>query len=129
MAPRHAYYGVRPAGTFHRVTTDFQTARESLGARLRELRVEAGMEGKDLAARLGWQSSKVSRLQNGRQTPTRDDLTAWADGIGQPSVKAELHGLLAALHMKQQHRSWRRKLAGGHRGRRGLPSGRPRQRR
>ncbi|MFB8772082.1 helix-turn-helix domain-containing protein [Streptomyces broussonetiae] len=99
------------------MTTDFQTAREALGARLRELRVEAGLEGKDIAARLGWQTSKVSRMQTGKQTPTRADLTGWAQAIGRPDVEAELHGLLAALDMKQRHRSWRRQLAGGHRGR------------
>lgn len=99
------------------MTTDFQTAREALGARLRELRVEAGLEGKDLAAKLGWQPSKVSRLQNGKQTPTRGDLAAWAEGIGRPDAEPELRGLLAALEMKQRHRSWRRQLAGGHRGR------------
>jgi transcriptional regulator with XRE-family HTH domain len=99
------------------VTTDFQTAREALGARLRELRTEAGLEGKDVAAALGWQTSKVSRLQNGRQTPTRDDLTAWARAVGRMDAEAELHGLLAALDMKQAHRSWKRQLAGGHRGR------------
>ncbi|MEV6761363.1 helix-turn-helix transcriptional regulator [Streptomyces sp. NPDC051105] len=99
------------------MSTDFQTAREALGARLRELRVEAGLEGKAVAAELGWQTSKVSRLQNGKQTPTRDDLTAWTQAIGRPDVEAELHGLLAALDMKQQHRSWRRQLAGGHRAR------------
>ncbi|MBZ9639669.1 helix-turn-helix transcriptional regulator [Streptomyces sp. PSKA30] len=99
------------------MTTDFQTAREALGARLRELRAEAGLDGKDLAATLGWQTSKVSRLQNGKQTPTRDDLTAWARAIGRPDVEPELHGLLAGLDMKQRHRSWRRQLAGGHRGR------------
>ncbi|MBG0853612.1 helix-turn-helix domain-containing protein [Streptomyces spinoverrucosus] len=99
------------------MTTDFQTAREALGARLRELRTEAGLEGKDLAAQLGWQTSKVSRLQNGKQTPTRADLTAWVHALGRPDVEAELHGLLAGLDMKQRHRSWRRQLAGGHRGR------------
>lgn len=99
------------------MTTDYQTAREALGMRLRELRVEAGLEGKDLAAALGWQTSKVSRLQNGKQTPTRDDLTAWAAAVGQPGVETELHGRLAALDMKQQHRSWQRQLAGGHRAR------------
>ncbi|MFE9679450.1 helix-turn-helix domain-containing protein [Streptomyces sp. NPDC006259] len=98
-------------------TTDFQTAREALGARLRELRVEAGLDGKDLAARLGWQTSKVSRLQNGQQTPTRDDLTAWATALERPDVEAELHGLLSGLGMKERNRSWRRQLAGGHRGR------------
>ncbi|MEU6230449.1 helix-turn-helix transcriptional regulator [Streptomyces sp. NPDC047042] len=99
------------------MTTDFQTAREALGARLRELRAEAGLEGKDLAAQLGWQPSKVSRLQNGKQTPTRADLTAWANAIGRHDVEPELHGLLAGLDMKQRHRSWRRQLAGGHQGR------------
>ncbi|MET9835832.1 helix-turn-helix transcriptional regulator [Streptomyces sp. NPDC006385] len=99
------------------MTTDFQTAREALGARLRGLRVEAGLEGKDLAARLGWQTSKVSRLQNGKQTPTRDDLSAWAQAVDRPDVVDELHGLLAGLGMKERHRSWGRQLAGGHRGR------------
>ncbi|MEU1318508.1 helix-turn-helix domain-containing protein [Streptomyces tibetensis] len=99
------------------MTTDFQTAREALGARLRELRTEAGLEGKNIASRLGWQTSKVSRLQNGKQTPTRADLTAWANAVGRPEAEPELHGLLAGLDMKQRHRSWRRQLAGGHRGR------------
>lgn len=99
------------------MTTDFQTAREALGARLRELRAEAGLEGNDIASKAGWQTSKVSRLQNGKQTPTRADLTAWANAVGRPDAEPELHGLLAGLDMKQRHRSWRRQLAGGHRGR------------
>ena len=99
------------------MTTDFQTARQALGARLRDLRAEAGLEGKDLAAKVGWQQSKVSRLQTGKQTPTREDLTAWAHAIDRPDVEAELHGLLAALGMKDKHRSWQRQLAGGIRGR------------
>jgi transcriptional regulator with XRE-family HTH domain len=99
------------------VTTDFQTAREALGERLRELRTEAGLEGKDLAVRLGWQPSKVSRLQNGKQTPSAADLIAWARAVDRPDVEAELQGLRAGLEMKQRHRSWRRQLASGHRGR------------
>ncbi|MCX5056799.1 MULTISPECIES: helix-turn-helix transcriptional regulator [unclassified Streptomyces] len=99
------------------MSTDYQTAREALGARLRELRTEAGLEGKELAAKLGCQPSKVSRLQNGKQTPTPADLTTWAQACGRPEVEAELQGLRAGLEMKQRHRSWRRQLAGGHRGR------------
>lgn len=52
-------------GTFHDVTTDFQNARLALGARLRELRTGAGLDGKGIAERLGWQRSKVSRLELG----------------------------------------------------------------
>ncbi|WNM35345.1 helix-turn-helix transcriptional regulator [Streptomyces sp. Li-HN-5-11] len=99
------------------MSTDYQTAREALGARLRELRTEAGLDGKDLAARLGCQPSKVSRLQNGKQTPSAADLTAWARACDRPDVETELQGLRAGLEMKQRHRSWRRQLAGGHRGR------------
>jgi transcriptional regulator with XRE-family HTH domain len=99
------------------VSTDYQTAREALGARLRELRTEAGLDGRQLAAKLGCQPSKVSRLQNGKQTPTAADLTAWALACGQPETERELQGLRAGLELKQRHRSWRRQLAGGHRGR------------
>ncbi|MGW6733411.1 helix-turn-helix domain-containing protein [Streptomyces sp. NPDC055013] len=99
------------------MSTDYQTAREALGARLRELRAEAGLDGKDLAAKLVCQPSKVSRLQNGKQTPSTADLTAWAQACGRPEAEAELQGLRAGLEMKQRHRSWRRQLAGGHRGR------------
>ncbi|MFJ4691964.1 helix-turn-helix domain-containing protein [Streptomyces sp. NPDC088766] len=99
------------------MSTDYQTAREALGARLRELRAEAGLDGKTIASRLGCQPSKVSRLQNGRQTPSAADLTAWAHACGQPDVEAELQGLRAGLESRQRHRSWRRQLAGGHRGR------------
>ncbi|GGR67346.1 transcriptional regulator [Streptomyces humidus] len=99
------------------MSTDYQTAREALGARLRELRTEAGLEGRALATELGCQPSKVSRLQNGKQTPSPADLTAWARACGRPDVEAELQGLRAGLEVKQRHRSWRRQLAGGHRGR------------
>lgn len=54
------------------MSTDYQTAREALGARLRELRTEAGLEGRHLAAELGWQPSKVSDhevLVTGRMDP------------------------------------------------------------
>ncbi|MET7700328.1 helix-turn-helix transcriptional regulator [Streptomyces sp. NPDC005485] len=97
------------------MSTDFQTAREALGARLGELRAEARMQGKDLAAKLGWQASKVSRIQLGKQTPSAEDIAAWAQGVGRPDLETELQGLRASLEMK--HRSWRRQLAGGHRGR------------
>ncbi|MCX4666399.1 helix-turn-helix transcriptional regulator [Streptomyces sp. NBC_01381] len=92
--------------------SDFQQARQILGARLSELRAEAGMEGKDLAAKLGWQPSKVSRLQNGKQTASAPDIAAWADAVGRPDVEPELQGLRAGVELK--HRTWRRQLAGGH---------------
>ncbi|WP_433547603.1 helix-turn-helix domain-containing protein [Streptomyces sp. CA-294286] len=97
------------------MSTDFQSARVALGARLRELRVEAGLDGKGAAARLGWQRSKVSRLENGKQTPSAADLASWAVAVGRPDCVSELQGRLTGL--ESQYRSWRRQLARGHRAR------------
>ncbi|GGR54791.1 helix-turn-helix domain-containing protein [Streptomyces roseolus] len=95
--------------------TDFQSGREALGARLRELRAEAGLNGKELAQRLGWAASKVSRLQAGKQTPSADDLEAWAHAVGRPGVVVELKARLAGL--ETTYRSWGRQLVAGHRAR------------
>jgi hypothetical protein len=45
-------------------------ARHALGQRLRELRQQAGLTGRQVADSLSWPASKVSKLENGRQTPT-----------------------------------------------------------
>ncbi|MEU2111809.1 helix-turn-helix transcriptional regulator [Streptomyces sp. NPDC019507] len=95
------------------MSTDYQTARVALGARLRELRTEAGLNGKTLAERLGWQPSKVSRLENGKQTATETDLEAWAAAAGALEDAADLKSRLRGL--ESQQRSWRRQLAAGHR--------------
>ncbi|MBB6121246.1 helix-turn-helix domain-containing protein [Nocardiopsis algeriensis] len=92
--------------------TDYQTARVSLGVRLRELRGEAGLSGRELAARLDWQPSKVSKLEHGRQTASVEDLRSWARVCGRPQAA---EGLLAQLRSLETHyASWRRQLAGGH---------------
>ncbi|MET7711020.1 helix-turn-helix transcriptional regulator [Streptomyces sp. NPDC005407] len=95
------------------MSTDFQSARVALGARLRELRTEAGLNGKDMAERLGWQRSKVSRLENGKQTATATDLAEWARAAGTPAQAADLESRRRGL--ESQQRSWRRQLAAGHR--------------
>ncbi|MGY5013416.1 helix-turn-helix domain-containing protein [Streptomyces sp. 900105755] len=97
------------------MSTDYQQAREALGVRLRELRLSAPggrLTGQQLAEAYGWNKSKVSKLENGRQTPTSDDLSKWADATGQPEAYDEL---LARLRGFESHiRSWRRQLASGH---------------
>ncbi|MDH2391806.1 helix-turn-helix transcriptional regulator [Streptomyces sp. HNM0663] len=97
------------------MSTDFQRARVALGARLREVRAEAGFDGKGIAERLGWQRSKVSRLENGKQTPSISDLSAWALAVERPDLVDELKARLTGLETR--YRSWRRQLASGHRAR------------
>ncbi|AYN40766.1 XRE family transcriptional regulator [Streptomyces dangxiongensis] len=98
------------------MSTDYQRARAELGHRLRELRVESPdgrLTGTELAQRLRWPQSKVSKLENGRQTPTDDDLRAWTDAVGQSAAFDELRARLRGF--ESHIRSWQRQLAAGHR--------------
>ncbi|GGV72201.1 transcriptional regulator [Streptomyces longisporoflavus] len=98
------------------MSTDFQQARESLGARLRELRLsgpDGRLTGPQLASRLGWPHSKIYKLENGRQTATPEDLRSWAEGVRQPEVFTELDSRLKGF--ETHIRSWRRQLTSGHR--------------
>src|SRR5690348_15657434 len=61
-----------------------------LAERLNGLRETAGLTGEALAGMLGWSSSKVSKIQNGRQLPTAKDIQAWADATGHSEVTDEL---------------------------------------
>jgi transcriptional regulator with XRE-family HTH domain len=96
------------------VSTDYQQARVALGTRLRELRFSCPggrLTGQQLAQRLGWPGSKVSKLENGKQTATPEDLRAWADATEQPGTYPELSARLAGF--ESHIRSWRRALANG----------------
>ncbi|RBL85581.1 transcriptional regulator, partial [Streptomyces cavourensis] len=96
------------------MSTDFQKARDALGARLRELRTTgpAGrLTGPQLGERLGWPHSKVYKLENGRQTASAADLQAWAEATESPDAAAELQSRLQGL--ESHVRSWRRQLATG----------------
>ncbi|PKV86279.1 helix-turn-helix transcriptional regulator [Streptomyces sp. TLI_146] len=98
------------------MSTDYQQARAALGARLRELRLSCPggrLTGPQLARRLGWTHSKIYKLENGKQTPTAEDLRAWADGTEQSAAYSELEARLRGF--ESHIRSWRRQLAHGHR--------------
>jgi transcriptional regulator with XRE-family HTH domain len=86
-------------------------ARHALGQRLRELRQQAGLTGRQVAESLSWPASKVSKLENGRQTPTDEDVRAWAR---MTQAETETESLLASLHtLELQHAEWQRQLKTG----------------
>lgn len=93
------------------MSTDHAQALVALGRRLRELR--GSLTGREVAVRLRWGQSKVSKLETGRQTPSEGDLAAWADAVGAPAAAEELINRLRIL--ESGSRSWRRQLAAGHR--------------
>lgn len=61
---------------------EWLTKPEGVATRLRALRAQAGLSGKQLADAKGWAQSKVSRIENGRQMPSSDDIEAWAKICG-----------------------------------------------
>lgn len=91
--------------------TSVHDARDALGARLRELRSAAGLSGRQLAEALSWPPSKVSKLENGRQTPTERDVRDWTRATDSGS---ETEGLIASLRtLEVQHAEWQRQLRTG----------------
>lgn len=92
--------------------TDHVRAREEFGARLRLLRENAGLNGKQLAEHLHWPQSKISKIETGRQAPTTDDVIAWATALGAPRrVREDLVADLRTL--RYEYASWRRQLRRG----------------
>jgi transcriptional regulator with XRE-family HTH domain len=92
--------------------TDRHDGRVGFGSRLRRLREDAGLSGKLLAARLGWPASKVSRLENGRQTASIADVEAWTAALDvSPAVRAALIEDLRSLRV--EYATWRRQMRGG----------------
>ncbi|MGH3519518.1 MAG: helix-turn-helix domain-containing protein [Haloechinothrix sp.] len=87
------------------------------GESLRRLRASAGYPtGKDFAQAIGWQASKVSRIENGRTLPTLADVEAWVGAVGASpeiavSMRDDMHGIRIARDR------WKRHLRHGHAGR------------
>ncbi|MGH3941912.1 MAG: helix-turn-helix domain-containing protein [Pseudonocardiaceae bacterium] len=77
--------------------TSFQREREALGQRLRELRKDAQLTGRQLAESQRWQPSKVSRIESGKQTPSDADVEAWAVACGVPGTVRDLIASLRSL--------------------------------
>lgn len=92
-------------------SSDVHEARVALGSRLRELRRLAQPSGKQLAESLAWPPSKISKLENARQTPTEDDIRDWARATRN---EEEAAGLIVTLQtLEERHAEWHRQLSTG----------------
>ncbi len=89
-----------------------QEAREALGARLRGFRKDAGFaSGRAFAAVTGWQESKVSRIENGRQNASEDDIRLWCQ---KTNAEDQVDDLIATIrHIEELWLEWRRQLQTG----------------
>jgi len=88
-----------------------EQAREALGARLREIRADVGLSGRQLAALAGWHFTKVSKLENGKQHPSDDDLRAWCRHCHAPGEAADL--ITSAHSVASMYLEWRRQGRAG----------------
>ena len=81
-------------------------ARQALGARLGEIRKDAGLTGRALAELCGWHEAKVSRIEHARTAPSADDIRLWCHRCG---ASAETDNLLASLRsVSDMFVEWRR---------------------
>lgn len=93
--------------------SSFQRAREALGLRLRDLRRDARLTGRELAESASWHPSKISKIEGGKQTPSEGDIEVWARTCGQPGLAAELIASLRTL--EGQYVEFRRMFRTGQR--------------
>jgi transcriptional regulator with XRE-family HTH domain len=92
---------------------DWLTQPGGLANRLHGMRRAAGLTGSELARRLGWTRTKVPKIENGDQMPTRDDIANWVRACGQPNATAdELIAMLVQGHTLR--RDWKHELNRGH---------------
>jgi hypothetical protein len=58
-------------------SSSVQRARQQLAERLRDLRRDAGMDGRALSAAAGWNPAKTSRIETAKQAPSEADIAVW----------------------------------------------------
>lgn len=90
---------------------DVRQAKEAFGLRLRELRTEASLTGRALAQLTGLHFTKVSRVENGRQSVTDAEIRAWCAACGATGQVPEL--IAMARTVETMYREWRRQTRAG----------------
>ncbi|MFF7130445.1 Scr1 family TA system antitoxin-like transcriptional regulator [Streptomyces sp. NPDC008240] len=94
------------------MTTQAEEALQALGARLRGFRKDAGFaSGRAFARATSWQESKVSRIENGKQRPSEDDIRIWCETTRQGDQLGDLVAIVR--HVDELWLEWRRQLQTG----------------
>jgi transcriptional regulator with XRE-family HTH domain len=83
-----------------------QLARQNLADRLSELRREAGLTAVDLAARAGWERTKVSKIEHAARPPSAETIRTWCRLCG---AEDDIPDLIASLRAAEgMWIEWRR---------------------
>ncbi|MEW2526009.1 helix-turn-helix transcriptional regulator [Streptomyces sp. NPDC047071] len=83
-----------------------QKAREALAGRLREIRKDAEINGRELAVRCGWSESKSSRIENAKTPPSDADIRAWCRACAAEDQAPDL--IAANRQSAEAHVEWKR---------------------
>jgi transcriptional regulator with XRE-family HTH domain len=75
------------------------------------LRRDAGLTGRQLALLAGWTSSKISKIEYGKQTPTEEDLRVWCQHCRTPEQVPDL--VATVRNIEAMYVEWRRMLRTG----------------
>lgn len=79
--------------------------------RLREIRKDAGLTGRALAQLIGAHFTKVSRIENGGQTPSDEYIRAWCTAC---SAQDQIPDLIASVRaIESMYLEWRRQTRAG----------------
>ncbi|MCB5908642.1 helix-turn-helix domain-containing protein [Streptomyces pinistramenti] len=84
-----------------------QAARESVSARLKEIRCDAGLTMQALADLCGWHKTKTSRIEAVKTTPSDADLQAWCAACGAEDQAADL--IAASRSADSMYVEWQRR--------------------
>ncbi|MGW0711853.1 helix-turn-helix domain-containing protein [Streptomyces sp. NPDC002643] len=87
-------------------TSSMQEARAALAGRLRELRLDAGITGKELAKRCRWSVAKSSRIENAVTAPSDADIRAWCSACDAGSQAEDL--IAANRQADSMYVQWKR---------------------
>lgn len=85
--------------------------QEALGLRLRNLRKDAGLTGRELAVATGWHFTRISKLEHGVQPPTDADIRAWCAACRADDQVADL--IAQARAIESMYVEYRRRARSG----------------
>lgn len=93
------------------MVSQVQQAREALANRLKEIRQDASLTGRQLAALSGWHFTKVSKLEHAVTSPSEDDIRTWCHHC---RAEDQIPDLIASLRsIESMYLEWRRQLRAG----------------
>ena len=81
-------------------------ARQQIAGRLREIRLDAGLTRRQVAAAAGWHESKSSRIEHARTKPSDADIRAWCRACRAEDQAADL--IAASRAADSMWTQWRR---------------------